>query len=65
MKVAPNKIKVTVTFDKDEMFLPVFLAGKYADGCVADFIKEVMMNAFRDTFREDLEEVTKKIRGAE
>ena len=54
MKVAPNKVQVTVTLDVEDVYAFYGLAKKYNDGCLAQFIKETSRQWIWDNLKEEV-----------
>jgi ABC-type transport system involved in cytochrome bd biosynthesis fused ATPase/permease subunit len=54
MQVYPNKVKVTLTFSDQEMYLVQYLSAKYSQGCLADFSHDVVMRGLQDHFMDDI-----------
>lgn len=57
MKAYPNKVKVTLTFSDQEMYLVQYLSGKYSKGCLAEFSHDVVMQSIKDDFQDDIKAI--------
>lgn len=64
LKVGPKRIKVSVTFDENDIYRLYHLCQKYSEGCIAAFIKQVVqteLTASNEEIRQDLEQIKKEI----
>lgn len=63
MKVQKDRIKVTVTIAETQMYLIAFLADRYADGCLAAFIREAALRWVKANHQQDIKEIQEMMHG--
>lgn len=51
-----RKLKAMIKFDKDEQYLVIHLAKKYANGSVSQFVHDLVMNVIKTEFKDEIAE---------